>query len=83
MADRTSTAYTLLITAKFTDGDTRTISIDNPNTSINLGNAIYTLSAFCKTNNLLIGDVNGAAFDEFSYAKIRTKTETTLDLESS
>lgn len=80
MADKTTTSYVLIVNTKFADGDTRTLSIENPNTSINLGNALYTLGAYCQEHNLLIGDQNGAAFSEFSYAKIRTKNETDLDL---
>lgn len=80
MADKTKTSYVLIVNAKFADGDTRTLSIENPNTSINIGNAIYTLGAYCQQHNLLVGDLTGAAFSEFSFAKVRTKTETDLDL---
>ena len=80
MADTTKRSYVLLVNAKFADGDTRTLSIESPNTSINIGNALDTLGAYCKQHNLLIGDQTKAAFSEFSYAKVRTKTETDLDL---
>ena len=80
MADKTTTTTTLNIIAGFADGDDRTINIDNPNTAINLGDAVYNLGEYAKTNQIILGDKAGAAFTGFKTAKLVTKTKTVLDL---
>ena len=80
MADKTTTTTTLNIIAGFADGDDRTINIDNPNTAINLGNAVYSLGSFAQQNQVILGDKAGSAFTEFKSAKLVTKTKTILDL---
>ena len=80
MADKTTTTTTLDIVAGFEDGDDRTINVPNPNTAINLGNAVHDLGAFVKTNQIILGDKAGSAFTEFKTAKLVTKTKTVLDL---
>ena len=80
MADKTTTNTTLSILAGFSDGDDRTINIDNPNTAINLGNAVHSLGSYAATNQIILGDKTGASFTEFKSAKLVTKTKTVLDL---
>ena len=80
MADKTTTTTTLNIIAGFADGDDRTINIDNPNTAINLGDAVYNLGEYAKTNQIILGDKAASAFTEFKSAKLVTKTKTVLDL---
>lgn len=80
MADKTTVTTTLNVVAGFEDGDDRTILIDNPNTAINLGNAVHDLGEYAKTNQVILGDKAGSAFTEFKTAKLVTKTKTVLDL---
>lgn len=80
MADKTTTTTTLNILAGFADGDDRTLLVDNPNTAINLGDAVYNLDEYAKTNQVILGDKAGAAFTGFKTAKLVTKTKTVLDL---
>lgn len=80
MADRNVTSYTLSMLAEFADGDTRTINVDDPNSSESLGAAVYDLQTFLKSNSVLIGDKAGAAFTQFRYANKVTKQQTILDL---
>ena len=80
MADKTTTTTTLNILAGFEDGDDRTILIDNPNTAINLGNAVHSLGSYAATNQIILGDKAGAAFTEFKSAKLVTKQKTIFDL---
>ena len=80
MADKVVSTTTLNAVAGFADGDTRTITIENPNTAINLGNAVHELGVYAQTNQVILGDKTGAAFTEFKSAKVVTKTKTILDL---
>ena len=80
MADKTTVTTTLSLLAGFADGDDRTYNIDNPNTAINLGNAVHSIGSFCQENQVILGDKTGAAFTEFKSAKLVTKTKTVLDL---
>ena len=77
MADKTRTSYQLKLLAGFTDGDTRTITIDNPRGNLTKSdiNAINTLAA-----NVLIGDKYGSQFGAFKEAGIYNTTTTELDL---
>lgn len=81
MADKVTTTTTLNVVAGFADDDDRTIVItENPNTAINLGNAVHELGEFIKTNQVILGDKAGAEFTGFKTAKLVTKTKTVLDL---
>lgn len=80
MADTQKTTKTLTMEATFADGDTRTIAIDNPDTSKNLVSLINDLSSYCATNNILLGDQASANFSRIASAKLNTKAITTLDL---
>lgn len=77
MADTIKSAYQLKLLAGFTDGDTRTITVDNPRSNLTASEirAINALAA-----DVLIGDKYGAAFAELKDANV-VETETTyLDL---
>ena len=80
MADKTTTDYVLQISAEFADGDTRTLSVENPNSAESIGAQVYELQTFLQNNGVLIGDKAGAAFSRFAYANKVTKTKTVLDL---
>lgn len=62
-----STYNKLKFVATFTDGDTRTISIDNPAENIDIGRAIKNLET--RAANVLIGDKFGAPFSRFADAR--------------
>jgi len=79
MADTIKSAAELKIVSKYVDGDTRTITLDDPKD--NLTDAqINGVSATFKTNNFLLGDKGGADFLEFDTAKVTQKKTTQLDL---
>ena len=80
MADIVKTTKQLILVAGFADGDDRTINVENPNTAINLGNAVHSLGSYAATNQIILGDKAGSAFTEFKSAKLVTKTKTVLDL---
>lgn len=64
---------TLVMTAEFADDDTRTISQDNPKSTIT---AEMLASVQSAAANVLIGDKTGARFSRFK-APIRRDTTTT------
>ncbi len=80
MADKTTTTTTLSVVAGFEDGDERTLNFDNPNTAINLGDAVHSLGSYAATNQIILGDKAGAAFTEFKTAKLITKQKIVFDL---
>lgn len=80
MADKVTTTTTLNIVSNYSDGDTRTINIDRPNTAINLADAVRDLESYAKTNQVILGDKTGAAFTGFETAKLVTKQKTVLDI---
>lgn len=77
--DITKTTRNLLIENLFVDGDTRTITLTNPKSTIT-ESQIESLEAFMQANNIIIGDKAGATFGKITKATIREKTSTTLDL---
>lgn len=80
MADVVKNTKVLSLGADFSDGDTRTLNVNNPTSDASLGAGIDSLSSFIKNNNLIIGDKNGAAFTGFSSAQVKTQKSTYLDL---
>jgi len=78
--DKTTTEYTLQIMSEFADGDTRTLSVDSPNSAESIGAQIYELQTFLQNNSVIVGDKAGASFSRFAYANKLTKTKTELDL---
>lgn len=79
MADITKTTNKLSILTSYSDGDTRTITLDNPKASI-AASEIDSLNSFIADNNLLIGDKNGASFAGITEARVVTTTTKYLDL---
>ena len=77
MADVTKTTKVLSLVAEFTDGDDRTLNLDNPISGISTAN-ISELSTYA--SGVLIGDQNQAAFQGFKSAKVINRTVTKLDL---
>ncbi len=77
MADVTKTTKVLSLVAEFTDGDDRTLNLDNPKNDLTAAqiNALNAPAA-----NVLIGDQDQAAFKQFKTAKVITSTVTYLDL---
>lgn len=80
MADKTVTDYTLKMVAKFADGDTRTLTVDDPTSADSIGAQIYELQTFLQNNSVIIGDKAGASFTAFDYANKVQKTQSILDL---
>ena len=80
MADKTITTTTLQMVAGFTDGDDRTINLDNPNTAIDLAAGVKRLENYAKENQVIIGDKAGAPFKEIKSATIVDKTVIKFDL---
>lgn len=78
MADVVKSTGTLQIVAEFTDGDDRTLTLDNPAATVTAA-AINAASDYAKTHELIIGNDN-ATLVGFISAKKKTTTETTLDL---
>lgn len=80
MADKTTTTSSLTMVANFYDGDTRTINQNNPKPIEQLPALINAFANYVKTNNVIIGDLAGAAFKEITQAKVINKTVIDLDL---
>ena len=64
---------------KFYDGDTRTITIDNPRNDLTAGQ-IKSVVAQMKNDQPIIGDKTGASLVGANKFEIYEKTETKLDL---
>ena len=67
------------MTQEFDDGDTRLITLDNPKATITPAQ-VQDLSDFMLTNNITIGDKQGAAFTRLRDARKVTSTTTIYDL---
>lgn len=79
MADVVKSTGTLQIVAEFTDGDDRTLTLDNPAATVTAA-AINAASDYAKTHELIIGDKAGADFSRFKTAKKVATTTRYLDL---
>lgn len=79
MSDITKISRELLIECLFRDGDTRTITLRNPNSDIS-STDIENLETFMSTNNIIIGDREGADFWKVKKAFTRETLTTYLDL---
>lgn len=77
MANVTTSTRQLKIVAGFSDGDERTISVDNPKANITAAQ-IKALNE--KAALVLIGDKYGAPFTAFKDAGIYNITKVELDL---
>lgn len=61
----------------YADGDTRIITLKNPKSTITTSE-ITALNGIIASNNLLVGDKAGAAFDKISTVTRVTKTTTEI-----
>lgn len=77
MADVIKTTSSLSIVAAFTDGDDRTLTLENPKGGLSAAD-IEALNA--PASDVLIGDKTGADFSRFKSAKKKSSTITYLDL---
>ena len=77
MADKVTSSNRLALVAGFSDGDERTISIDNPRSDVTAAD-INALNS--KASGVLIGDKYGAPFTVFKGAKIIEQTVTVYDI---
>lgn len=64
---------------KFYDGDTRTLTLDNPKSNLTATN-VNNLVTFMTTNQPIIGDKAGASVTGAESFKIIEKTDVKLDL---
>ena len=80
MADTIKSGSELLIECVFQDGDTRTITLNNPRDDLSATD-IENLETFMQTNNIIIGDRDGFDFRNIKRAVKRETTTTYLDLE--
>lgn len=80
MADIIKTKSELSLEQEFTDLDTRTFTVENPNTAINLATAINNLSSYMAANQVTIGDKQGADFSRIKSAKLRNTTITYFEV---
>ena len=64
----------------FTDGDDRTLTIDAPNTSLDLATQVDSLGAYIKDHQILLGDKTGAECKGFKSAKLVNQKTTYLDI---
>lgn len=69
------TSSSLVLTAEFTDEDTRTITQDNPRSDITAADIASIQSA---AQNVLIGDKTGAEFARLKTPFIRNTTTTEI-----
>lgn len=77
MADTITTAQTLNLEAEFVDGDTRSITLENPKDSL----TAEQIDALAPTMvKCLEGDKNGALFLRWKTAKVVNKLTTKYDL---
>lgn len=80
MADTVKSATTLSMVQEFSDGDTRTLTVENPNTAINLKAQINELGTFMAQSQVSLGDKDAAAFLRFRSAAIIDRITTDYDL---
>lgn len=83
MADTIKTAYTLDIECLFVDGDTRTIKLQNPKSTIETSEITELNTLILNggaSNSLLIGDRTSADFYRIDTVTKVNTTTTTLDL---
>lgn len=83
MADTIKTAYTLDIECLFMDGDTRTIKLQNPKSTIETSEITALNTMILNggvSTSLLIGDKTGADFYRINSVTKTSTTTATLDL---
>lgn len=85
MADMTVQKNTLTLTATFSDGDDRIITVENPAASICAGDSIASaavkdLSDFIRHSQVILGDKAKASFTNIGGAKVTKGTTVYFDL---
>ena len=81
MADIVKTIRTASMVAEFSDGDTRTLTQNDPlTTNESLVAAINDFATYCKANNIIIGDKASGSFSRIREAKVTKTTTTNFDL---
>ncbi|MBQ6005227.1 MAG: DUF2922 family protein [Selenomonadaceae bacterium] len=80
MADKVTTNNVLKLAAAYSDGSTRTFSVDNPKVPVAAAD-INSLGAYIKEHEVFVND-SGATFDAFTNAKLVEDETTKLDLTS-
>ena len=80
MADVTTSKNVLQMVAEFKDEDTRTITVEDPNTAINLAAAVNDIGDYVAQNKILLGDKDGSEFARIRSAKIVRSSSTKFDL---
>ena len=79
MADTIKSASELKILSKYVDGDTRTLTLDDPKDNLT-AEQINAVGSVVRANNFILGDKGGADFLEFDTARVVEKKITQLDL---
>lgn len=79
MADKITSTKELKMDLHFVDGDTRTLTIENPKTTVDK-TAVKNLETTIKSSNILIGDKAGSDFYSIDTAKIVEKQTVNFDL---
>ena len=79
MANQVKVTENLQLTAEFYDSDDRTFNLPNPKSTVTAAQ-IKSVGTYFKTNNVLIGDKEGAAFERFKSAKLIKNTHYIFDL---
>lgn len=79
MADIQTNTQSLKIEGLFVDGDTRTITLKNPKSSITTSE-IKSLETFMQANNVIIGDRYAGTFGRIESVTRVTEQRTEIDL---
>lgn len=79
MADKVTRTSELKLDFAFFDGDSRTVSVDNPRSDVTVAQLLAVGNA-AKTTQAIIGDKASAACVGLQGAKAVAKEVTTLDL---
>lgn len=79
MADVQTNTQTLKIEGLFVDGDTRTITLKNPKSTITTSE-ILTLQTFMQANNVIIGDRYAGTFGRIESVTRVNEQRTAIDL---
>jgi len=81
MADTVSSSQTVSMTIEFSDGDTRTLTQNDPLANAeSLVAAINDFDNYCKANSILVGDAASGSYMRMKEAKVVNRTTTKFDL---
>lgn len=79
MSDKITAFNQFKLDLYFVDGDTRTITLNNPKSTLS-SSEISELNSFMQANNVVIGDRTGATFGKITKGRRVTGTKTSLDI---